>query len=93
MHLFIKEGKCDYKPVQAAAFVKNVVNITAVSQLWKQQILVVFAVVSIRVKQTLLLLQYDEKGMEDAVATRNPVSLAFEVTSDFMHYSSGVYSR
>lgn len=40
-----------------------------------------------------LLLQYDEKGMEDAVATRNPVSLAFEVTSDFMHYSSGVYSR
>lgn len=47
-----------------------------------------------RVKEhILLLLQYDEKGMEDAVATRNPVSLAFEVTSDFMHYSSGVYSR
>lgn len=41
----------------------------------------------------VLLLQYDEKGMEDAVATHNPVSFAFEVTSDFMHYSSGVYSR
>lgn len=41
----------------------------------------------------VLLLQYDEKGMEDAVATHNPVSFAFEVTSDFMLYSSGVYSR
>lgn len=39
------------------------------------------------------LLQYDEMGMVDAVATRNPVSLAFEVTSDFMHYSQGVYTR
>eukprot|EP00066_Takifugu_rubripes_P004034 XP_003967090.1 PREDICTED: pro-cathepsin H [Takifugu rubripes] len=58
------EDKCTYKPELAAAFVKNVVNITA----------------------------YDEKEMEDAVATRNPVSFAFEVTPDFMHYSSGVYS-
>lgn len=41
----------------------------------------------------VLPLQYDEKGMEDAVATHNPVSFAFEVTSDFMQYSSGVYSR
>lgn len=58
------DDKCKYKPELAAAFVKNVVNITA----------------------------YDEKGMEDAVATHNPVSFAFEVTSDFMLYSSGVYS-
>lgn len=39
------------------------------------------------------ILQYDEKGMVDAVATLNPVSFAFEVTSDFMHYSGGVYTR
>lgn len=32
-------------------------------------------------------------GMVDAVATQNPVSLAFEVTSDFMQYSQGVYTR
>uniref|UniRef100_A0A8C9Y9F0 Cathepsin H n=1 Tax=Sander lucioperca TaxID=283035 RepID=A0A8C9Y9F0_SANLU len=38
------------------------------------------------------LFQYDEMGMVDAVATRNPVSLAFEVTSDFMLYSQGVYT-
>lgn len=31
--------------------------------------------------------------MEDAVGTRNPVSFAFEVTSDFMSYSQGVYHR
>ncbi|XP_074489068.1 pro-cathepsin H [Sebastes fasciatus] len=55
---------CVYKPELAAAFVKEVVNITA----------------------------YDEMGMVDAVATRNPVSLAFEVTSDFMHYFQGVYT-
>ncbi|XP_037624554.1 pro-cathepsin H [Sebastes umbrosus] len=55
---------CVYKPELAAAFVKEVVNITA----------------------------YDEMGMVDAVATRNPVSLAFEVTSDFMQYSQGVYT-
>ncbi|XP_068459020.1 pro-cathepsin H [Clinocottus analis] len=58
------EATCAYKPGLAAAFVKEVVNITA----------------------------YDENGMVDAVATRNPVSLAFEVTSDFMHYSQGVYT-
>lgn len=34
--LFIKEDKCTYKPELAAAFVKNVVNITAVGHLWKQ---------------------------------------------------------
>ncbi|XP_068579901.1 pro-cathepsin H isoform X2 [Cebidichthys violaceus] len=58
------DDSCVYKPELAAAFVKEVVNIT----------------------------EYDEMGMEDAVATRNPVSLAFEVTSDFMHYSQGVYT-
>ncbi|KAI9529819.1 hypothetical protein NQZ68_008058 [Dissostichus eleginoides] len=58
------ELTCVYKPELAAAFVKDVVNIT----------------------------QYDEKGMVDAVATLNPVSFAFEVTSDFMHYSEGVYT-
>uniref|UniRef100_A0A667WWS9 Cathepsin H n=1 Tax=Myripristis murdjan TaxID=586833 RepID=A0A667WWS9_9TELE len=35
---------------------------------------------------------YDEMGMVDAVATHNPVSFAFEVTSDFMSYRDGVYS-
>ncbi|XP_060891310.1 pro-cathepsin H [Labrus mixtus] len=58
------EGACVYKPDLAAAFVQNVVNITA----------------------------YDEMGMVDAVGTRNPVSFAFEVTADFMHYSQGVYT-
>ncbi|KAF7662383.1 hypothetical protein LDENG_00238100 [Lucifuga dentata] len=55
---------CKYQPDLAAAFVKDVVNITA----------------------------YDEMGMVDAVATRNPVSFAYEVTSDFMHYHQGVYT-
>lgn len=41
----------------------------------------------------VFLLQYDEMELVDAVGTRNPVSFAFEVTSDFMHYSKGVYSR
>uniref|UniRef100_A0A8C5B3A3 Cathepsin H n=1 Tax=Gadus morhua TaxID=8049 RepID=A0A8C5B3A3_GADMO len=41
---------------------------------------------------TLCLLQYDEKAMVDAVARLNPVSLGFEVTSDFMHYKEGVYT-
>ncbi|MEQ2261491.1 hypothetical protein XENORESO_011103 [Xenotaenia resolanae] len=57
------EGICSYKPSLAAAFVKEVRNITA----------------------------YDEMGMVDAVATHNPVSFAFEVTEDFMHYHQGVY--
>uniref|UniRef100_UPI0037E9B1E8 pro-cathepsin H n=1 Tax=Semicossyphus pulcher TaxID=241346 RepID=UPI0037E9B1E8 len=58
------EGNCVYKPELAAAFVKDVVNIT----------------------------ENDEMGMVDAVGTRNPVSLAFEVTSDFMLYHQGVYT-
>lgn len=32
-------------------------------------------------------------GMVDAVASYNPVSLAYEVTSDFMHYKDGIYTR
>ncbi|XP_062327288.1 pro-cathepsin H-like [Osmerus eperlanus] len=55
---------CNFKPELAAAFVKDVVNITS----------------------------YDEKGMVDAVATLNPVSFGYEVTSDFIHYKEGVYS-
>ncbi|NXR33784.1 CATH protein, partial [Zosterops hypoxanthus] len=39
------------------------------------------------------LLQYDEDGMVEAVGKHNPVSFAFEVTSDFMHYRKGVYSN
>nr|XP_006628920.1 PREDICTED: pro-cathepsin H [Lepisosteus oculatus] len=57
-------GSCKFKPEKAAAFVKEVVNIT----------------------------KYDEMGMVDAVARFNPVSFAYEVTSDFMHYRDGVYS-
>lgn len=41
----------------------------------------------------LVCLQYDEKAMVDAVARLNPVSFAFEVVSDFMHYKEGVYTR
>ncbi|KAM3870621.1 pro-cathepsin H [Diretmus argenteus] len=59
-----QDGICKYRPDLAAAFIKEVVNVTA----------------------------YDEMGMVDAVATHNPVSFAFEVTSDFMHYEQGVYS-
>lgn len=58
------EGQCQYQAEHAAAFVKDVMNITA----------------------------YDEAGMVDSVATRNPVSFAFEVTPDFMHYQQGVYT-
>ncbi|XP_045889126.1 pro-cathepsin H-like isoform X1 [Micropterus dolomieu] len=35
---------------------------------------------------------YDEKAMVDAVASLNPVSFAFDVTHEFMHYKEGVYS-
>ncbi|KAJ8417516.1 hypothetical protein AAFF_G00223590 [Aldrovandia affinis] len=59
-----QDGTCKYKPEMAAAFVKEVVNITT----------------------------YVEMDMVDAVARLNPVSLAFEVTSDFMQYQDGVYS-
>uniref|UniRef100_A0AAY4BVU1 Pro-cathepsin H n=1 Tax=Denticeps clupeoides TaxID=299321 RepID=A0AAY4BVU1_9TELE len=58
------DDTCRFKPERAAAFVKEVVNIT----------------------------KYDEMGMVDAVANHNPVSLAYEVTSDFMHYQDGVYT-
>ncbi|XP_076847219.1 pro-cathepsin H [Brachyhypopomus gauderio] len=59
-----RDGPCKYNPQLAAAFVKDVVNIT----------------------------RYDEMGMVDAVAKFNPVSFAFEVTSDFMLYKKGVYT-
>lgn len=41
----------------------------------------------------ILFLQYDEAGMVEAVGKYNPVSFAFEVTSNFMHYRKGVYSK
>lgn len=31
--------------------------------------------------------------MVEAVGKYNPVSFAFEVTSNFMHYRKGVYSK
>ncbi|XP_004617609.1 pro-cathepsin H isoform X2 [Sorex araneus] len=34
----------------------------------------------------------DEEAMVEAVALYNPVSFAFEVTNDFMHYKKGIYS-
>ncbi|XP_034032414.1 pro-cathepsin H [Thalassophryne amazonica] len=58
------DDPCMYEPSLAAAFVKDVINIT----------------------------ENDEMGMVDAVGTRNPVSLAFDVTSDFMSYHQGVYT-
>lgn len=42
---------------------------------------------------TLFVLQYDENGMVDAVGRLNPVSLAFQVTDDFLSYTSGIYSK
>ncbi|TSK18013.1 Pro-cathepsin H [Bagarius yarrelli] len=59
-----KDGPCRFNPKLAAAFVKDVVNIT----------------------------KYDETGIVDAVARLNPVSIAFEVVSDFMLYKDGVYT-
>lgn len=44
------------------------------------------------VKEVVNITMYDEMGMLDAVARLNPVSFAYQVTSDFMHYKSGVYS-
>lgn len=35
----------------------------------------------------------DEDSLVNAVGSMNPVSVAFEVTEDFMHYKSGVYSN
>uniref|UniRef100_A0A667WA09 Pro-cathepsin H n=1 Tax=Myripristis murdjan TaxID=586833 RepID=A0A667WA09_9TELE len=47
---------------------------------------------AVSVKEVVNITAYDEMGMVDAVATHNPVSFAFEVTSDFMSYRDGVYS-
>jgi len=35
----------------------------------------------------------NEVELADAVAYQNPVSVAFDVTDDFMHYKSGIYSN
>ncbi|NWT76142.1 CATH protein, partial [Prunella himalayana] len=45
------------------------------------------------VKDVINITQYDEDGMVEAVGKHNPVSFAFEVTSDFMLYRKGVYSN
>ncbi|XP_064013867.1 pro-cathepsin H isoform X2 [Pogoniulus pusillus] len=45
------------------------------------------------VKDVVNITQYDEDGMVEAVGKHNPVSFAFEVTSNFMHYRRGVYSN
>ncbi|KAM4893080.1 pro-cathepsin H isoform 2-T2 [Sylvia borin] len=45
------------------------------------------------VKDVINITQYDEDGMVEAVGKHNPVSFAFEVTSNFMHYRKGVYSN
>uniref|UniRef100_A0ABM5EYS7 Pro-cathepsin H n=1 Tax=Pogona vitticeps TaxID=103695 RepID=A0ABM5EYS7_9SAUR len=44
------------------------------------------------VKDVINITLYDEQGMEEAVGRYNPVSFAFEVTEDFMHYKQGVYT-
>jgi len=36
--------------------------------------------------------QFDEQALKYYLATRGPVSVAYQVASDFRHYSSGVYS-
>lgn len=41
----------------------------------------------------LCVYKYDEMGIVDAVARLNPVSIAFEVLPEFMHYKDGVYTR
>ena len=38
-------------------------------------------------------MQYDEDQLTDAVATRGPVSIAFQVAKDFRFYKKGVYKR
>nr|XP_013801182.1 PREDICTED: pro-cathepsin H [Apteryx mantelli mantelli] len=45
------------------------------------------------VKDVVNITEYDEAGMVEAVGKHNPVSFAFEVTGDFMHYRKGVYSN
>ncbi|KAJ8248784.1 hypothetical protein GJAV_G00227700 [Gymnothorax javanicus] len=44
------------------------------------------------VKDVVNITMFDEMGMVDAVARLHPISFAYEVTSDFMHYKDGVYS-
>ncbi|GAA6080698.1 pro-cathepsin H, partial [Tachysurus ichikawai] len=44
------------------------------------------------VKDVVNITKYEEMELVDAVARLNPVSIAFEVVSDFIHYRDGVYS-
>ncbi|XP_042328364.1 pro-cathepsin H isoform X2 [Sceloporus undulatus] len=45
------------------------------------------------VKDVVNITLYDEQSMVEAVGKHNPVSFAFQVTEDFMHYKEGVYSN
>jgi len=58
-----QSDQCTFKEVKAAAFVKEIRNIT----------------------------ERDETGLQDAVARYGPVSIAFQVASDFHQYKDGVY--
>ncbi|KAJ7417608.1 Bloom syndrome protein [Pitangus sulphuratus] len=80
-----KNGTCKFQPEKAIAFVKDVINITQIQP----------GLSTARSRWMILdpLLQYDEDGMVEAVGKHNPVSFAFEVTGDFMHYRKGVYSN
>jgi len=45
------------------------------------------------VNQVMNITSGDEDAIADAIAFQNPVSVAFQVTDDFVHYKSGVYSN
>ncbi|XP_038623519.1 pro-cathepsin H [Tachyglossus aculeatus] len=45
------------------------------------------------VKDVINITIYDEEAIVEAVAQHNPVSIAFEVTSDFISYHKGIYSN
>uniref|UniRef100_A0A8C5SRB1 Pro-cathepsin H n=1 Tax=Laticauda laticaudata TaxID=8630 RepID=A0A8C5SRB1_LATLA len=44
------------------------------------------------IKDVVNISLYDEQGLEQAVGTYNPVSFAFQVMEDFVHYQEGVYT-
>ncbi|KAM7406360.1 hypothetical protein PAMP_000741 [Pampus punctatissimus] len=50
------------------------------------------ALAAVFVQDVVNITSYDEKAMVDAVARLNPVTFAFQVTAEFMHYKEGVYT-
>ena len=52
-----------------------------------------FLVIDFKPLISLSFSQGSEEEILDAVAFKNPVSVAFQVTSDFQQYKSGVYSK